>query len=268
MILLVAVLSMIIVFMVIYIYYSERLVEKYSQALESLDYHDYLSAPTAIYERIQDPEPERSRKYFVEFHDKFFEDALKAVEIDPKEFHIDLENMHTSQGITNYSVYVASKDKLDLDIKPKVSQAIESALNKALPAEETNMFYVSSIQVRKVWKHVSGADVFVVHASSIMHRLGKAYGLQLVTTTYHAYEDVARLLNFTVKGFVFEDKVYGNVVPSNLETEDFLTYESLAKTKILMDPASERKILCSHLKDVQRFGSYASLSVENINCDG
>lgn len=202
-----------------------------------IDYKDYISIPTSAYDKAFD---KSTKKYFVEFDDKFFEDVL--------------HNSLYSQ-VFNYDGYQEVKVYNKEDVKTKVSAAIESILNRKLPVEDTNLFNIVDIGIEKVLSKQSdkGTKHYVVTSSSLIHRLGKAYGMSLSTETFHDDNSVS-LIKYTIHGFVFEDKLLNNnVEPSNLDEHNELTYENISRDKIMKDKKYEHDTFCKYIIDLKKF---------------
>ena len=202
-----------------------------------IDYRDYISIPTSAYDKAFGQD---GKKYFVEFDDKFFKDVL--------------DKSLYSQSF-NYEGYKEIKVYNREDIKTKVSAAIESVLNRKLPVEETNLFNVVDIGIEKVLMNQNnkGEKKYVVSATSLIHRLSKAYGLSLSTETFHDDTSVT-LVKYTITGFVFDDKlVNDNVEPANLDEHNELTYENLSREKIMKDKKYEHDTFCKYITDLKKF---------------
>jgi len=207
-----------------------------------LDYRDLLVTPGIAYDEIN---PENSnRRYYIESNVRFFKSALDAA----------VSNKHVD--ISEYQ-----ETKSNDDIKIKVSAFIEKLFNKHLPVGDPNIFNVVSIEI----EHVHKKDVnFVVKAKSLIHRENKIYGLLLHTRSYHDMNS-SSLLSYDIKGFIFEDKIYGNVLPSNLHTDTNLAYDHIMMDKILQSKELEQETYCKYLKDLK---IYNNIEVpEALECD-
>jgi len=102
----------------------------------------------------------------------------------------------------------------------------------------------------------------------LIHRPTKAYGMlgtYYVHTSKHDNKIV--LTKVAIQGFIFEDKLYGNVVPSNLPPP-ISSYTDMMQHTILKSKDWEEKELCNHYKkiDKERGVDYASLGL-NTSCD-
>lgn len=214
-----------------------------------IDYKDYMSIPTSAYETIGSNSDDISKKkYYVEFKDDFFESALKSAKY-PQPF-----------DETGYSI--VNKD-LD-NIKLKVSQVIEKILNAKLPIEECNLFNIVNIKIKSLYK--KNDNKYIVEAVSLVHRLNKVYGLDLYTKTYHSYDSNA-LLDYKINGFVFEDKIYGDVLPSNVNDDTEFSYDQIMKDKIIQSKEFEKETFCKYIGDLKKFRNIDYKPLDSINCD-
>lgn len=197
-----------------------------------LDYRDFLVTPGVAYDNIN---PENTNhRYYIEFNDRFFKTALDAA---MSEKQVD---------ITKYQE-IKSND----DTKRKVSAFIEKVFNRYLPVGDPNIFNVVSIDIEHVHKKETQ---FVVEAKSLIHRENKIYGLLLHTRSYHDMNS-SSLLNYDMKGFIFEDKIYGNVLPSNLHTDTNLAYDQIMMDKIMQSKEFEQETYCKYLKDLKIYNN-------------
>lgn len=210
-----------------------------------IDYNSYITIPTTAYDKAF---VAGGKKYFVEFEDKFFKDALD-------------KNVYNQKF--NYEGFTEIKEYNADDMKGKVSNTIEKILNKALPIEENSLFNVVDIKFVKVMRLEAK---YVVSSTTLIHRLNKAYGLSLQTTTYHEPGN-SSLLEYKILGFVFEDKLNTNIVePSNLNSGDDLSYEDLMKSTIIKDKKYEHDTFCKYISDLKK---YRNIDYpEKTDCDG
>jgi hypothetical protein len=226
----------------------------YGYAERYINYYDYISLPTSSYEvisNIQGDEDDTKKILFVEFNDRFFINALNK--------HIHKMDIEEVKEFTPY------KGKAN-DIEDKISFFINDILNKELPPSDNLLFNTVSIKLNEV---LEKQQSYIVHSTSLIHRLGKAYGLTLNAVTYHTAQK-AYLLSYEIIGFVFEDKVYGDVLPSNLVTDPYQSLEDSMKQRIIHDKQYEKETLCKYIQDLKKFRNidYTSLSEKNIDCDG
>jgi hypothetical protein len=215
-----------------------------------IDYYDYITIPSSSYDIIADTD---NKKYFVEFNDRFFIDT----------FNKHVSNVSISdETFRDININVVTME----DIQNKTAAYIEGILNEELEMDETNLFFVVEKKLLSVKYDDSS---YIVQMKSLIHRNGKAYGITLVSTTLHNPIET-QLIKYDILGFVFEDKLYGNVLPSNLMTVENLQYEDIMKDKIIIDKESETKTLCKYLKDMKKFRNidYTSFTGSNTNCDG
>jgi hypothetical protein len=199
-----------------------------------IDYNSYITIPTSAYDKAF---AGGGKKYFVEFEDKFFKDAL--------------DKSIYNQAF-NYEGFIEIKEYNADDMKRKVSSTIEGILNKALLIEDNSLFNVVDIKFTKVMRLGMEAK-YIVSATSLIHRLNKAYGLSLATTTYHEPGSSA-LIEYKILGFVFEDKLNTNIVePANLNSVAELSYDDLMKATIIKDKQYEHDTFCKYVSDLKKY---------------
>lgn len=219
-----------------------------------IDYKDYMSIPASAYEMIgADNGDMAKKKYYVEFKDSFFETALKTAKYSQK------------FDDTDYKISQLQQNRKDIELK--VSQVIEKALNNKLPIEESNLFNIVKIQIKAIYKKEnSKQNEFIVESISLVHRLNKVYGLDLYTKTHHSY-DSNTLLDYKINGFVFEDKLYGDVLPSNMNEDTELSYDQMMKDKIIQSKEFEKQTFCKYVGDLKKFRNIDYKPLDSIKCD-
>lgn len=202
-----------------------------------MDYKNYLTIPSTAYDKAFN---EGNKKYFVEFDDKHFRDILE-------------NNIHNQKF--DYTGYEEEKKYNKIDIQHKVSATIEGILNKHLPIDEVNIFNVVDIKIDKVMVlKVEDKKKYVVSATSLIHRLNKAYGLYISTESYHDGTMFPSLISYKLHGFIFEDKLdNGNVLPSNIEEHSELSYDDIMRDKIMKDKKYEHDTFCKYITDLKKF---------------
>lgn len=218
-----------------------------------LDYTDYITVPSFAYESMAG-EGEGAKKYYMEFNDRFFLNALNK--------NADA-NMHID--VSSFEPTSLPKSKVQ-QLEESVSALLARVLNAELDSNDTQLFNTLNTRISTVKKN---GDSYVVEAKSVVHRLNKAYGVTIDTTCLYT-ESKMHLLAYNLQGFVFEDKLYGDVLPSNLITIDDLIYENIMKEKIMQSKEYENKMVCKYLSDLKKFRNIdaQSLTDSNTNCDG
>lgn len=113
-----------------------------------------------------------------------------------------------------------------------------------------------------------GKDGKTATIQILIHRPTKAYGM---LGTYYVHitknDNKFALTKVQIEGFVFEDKLYGNVVPSNLP-QSISSYTDMVEHTILKSKEWENKELCDYYQNIDKHRgiNYASLGL-NTSCD-
>lgn len=216
-------------------------------------FQDIRSVAPSAYKQIGEDELEVARKPYLEFNDRFFLNAL-----------IDGKSTEVVQD-ANWQIVTLNKS-LESSGKERASQKIETILNSALHPNDPQLFHVVDITIQQV-KQSPSANAYIMKSDMIVHRTGKAYAASLSVTTYHDMDKTYNaLINFELKGFVFEDKL-GQVRAQNWWEDNVA---SLDNQTIMINKEDQEKLLCAQLKSIKEYRGldYTSLSSEKINCDG
>lgn len=227
-----------------------------------LSYYDYISLPAATYgATLGDPDPSNA-SYFIELHDRYFEDILLKCRSRPTE----KENTIIEQLLQDDTKKYIRKEPEELEMKEKIGDLVSKCLNAGLDSSDTFLFSATGVAIKEI-KRDTEANAYVVVSKCVVHRVGKAYGAVLLVTSYHS-GDRNMLIDHKILGFAFEDAATGDVLPANVLSNDRVAYEE--DMTILKGVDYEKKALCKYLKDLKRFRNmdYTSLSGENITCDG
>lgn len=229
-----------------------RRVEPYmDKTLATKEYLEYITTPTTAY---GNPKEDIGSRYFTEFGDK----AIKG--------HLD-KNVY-NQAFDMSGFVEVEKARIAMDAETKTAAVIEKVMNRMLEADDPYLFSAVKTRVDRVWE---GGTVFVADSVVLLHRIGKMYGILLKARTYHGmagtYDaDGAGLISYELAGFVYEDRVYGEALPSNLFTEKQAP-TSTPMDKIIMSKEYEQAAVCKYLEDLKKYrGIDYSLSAEKMAC--
>lgn len=201
------------------------------------DYQDMISVPTSAYSTISDDDISYQKRYFLEFNDRFFHNAMIDALTSQK------QDYSSWKPITTY----------DADtVKFRVSEHIQGILNREMQGTDPNLFHVVKFDIKEVLASPDGME-YVVKASELIHRNQKLYGVSLETVTLHnkkTFDTV--LLKYELLGFVFEDKI-DDVMPANYNQASELAYEDINKTNIIKDSDYEKRVKCKYFSDLKKY---------------
>jgi hypothetical protein len=235
-----------------------------------LDYYDYLAVPTKSYELMgHKTDDGKIRQYFVELQDEFFKKALTACLYTPT--NGDAYMITQLLGSQNLS-HTMKKDKKE-NLKERIANSIERCLNDALTTDTDSnaLFSVTDIILKDVREVGIDKKTLLVNSKVIVHRIGKAYGASIEATTYHAnIQGIVQslLLDFTLQGFVFEDRLFGEAIPANVVTNDHMMYSDIGgPSSIIMQGSDhEQSTMCRYLTDLQKYRGITSEVLKEYNC--
>lgn len=209
------------------------------------EYQDMLSVPTSAYSTLSDNDISYQKRYYLEFNDRFFHDALLDA--------LSTQKIDTS-GWKDTVKYDASS------IKFKVNAFIEGVLNHELQGTDPNLF---SVVKNDILSMINSPDKkeYVVRSKVLIHRNQKLYGVLLeIKTLHNADTSRTSLIEYNLNGFVFEDKIHDNIMPSNYDETNELEFEDINNAKIIKDETYEKTVACKYYKDLKK---YRGLDVDN-----
>lgn len=216
-----------------------------------MDYSmQHLAVPTAFYNFGEG----RENMYFIEMKDQVFQDLFTE------------NKVKLPEGQLEYIDKISDAD--NKTIIERSSQLITDMMNRTLPSSEIHLFHVVTAEVKQVQKHPLG---FVTALDMLIHRPTKMYGIYGSFTVFHPTKGPSSLIDFKLHGFVFEDKIYGGVLPSNLPLEKNMTYQEMIGHTFLKSKDWEEKQICKYLTDMKTFrgidytslGSYTSCEAKS-----
>lgn len=232
-----------------------RWVEPYmDKVMATREYLEYITTPTTAY---GNPKEDIGNRYFTEFGDK----AIKA--------HLDKNVYNQSFDMSGF-IEVDKRKINTMDAEAKTAAVMEKVMNRMLAADDPYLFSAVKTRIDRVWKK-EGSTVFVADSVMLLHRTGKMYGILLKARTYHGmagtYDaDGAGMISYQLAGFIYEDRVYGEALPSNLFTEKQAP-TSTPLDKIIMSKEYEQAAVCKYIEDLKKYrGIDYSLSAENMAC--
>ena len=239
-----------------------------------MDYYDYITLPTASYNTLGTKDDGTIKQYFLEFQDEFYKKALSSRLYTPTKG----ESFGVSQLMgTDNVVHRLSKERKE-NIKARVSDIIQDSLNTyivqdfvvAEDASQDTLFFVTDIMlrdVREIEDYVANNKTLLVSARCIVHRTGKAYGASITMTTFHRGMQ-SFLLDYSLDGFIFEDRIFGEAVPSNLMTNDHMLYSDIGtpNARIMRDETHEKNTMCRYLADMQKYRGIAGDALREYKC--
>lgn len=250
--------------------HQEKYVNPQNNTDSLLDYYDYISLPGRSYSNVTLPqEPDENiHKYFLEFNDLFFEGAFSECKTTlTKDDAANIDALLKTDDIKK-----TLKDSLVTTLKQAVANVVASCLNKKLDSNETVLFSAVDIFLVDVKRDIQ-TNTFLVKSKSTIHRVGKAYGAIVSTTTYHSL-DKTILTDYILHGFAFEDAIQAHVVPSNLLNDTTASYSNLSDDTIIKDKKYEDTVMCKYIDDMKRFrniditSSSGNQSLSNTICEG
>lgn len=222
------------------------------------DYYDKyfndLSIPTKFYETSA--EFANKTHYAVEMNDRFFIDVLD------KE-----KNILFKPPTIEHKAILVNKD-LKTKMLKNNNKYLVRILNSELFKNSSNEKYIFTNVFSKVKELYQGywenGSCIITVSEHILYRDTKIYGVSLnITTLYDIINNTTYIIDYTLNGFIFEDRIKSNVYPSNL-IED--SYQEFMKDKIkIYDKKYEQKYVCKYLSDIKKFRGI-EVDTQDLNC--
>lgn len=214
---------------------------------------DVRSVSPNAYKTMGEDDVDVARKPYLEFNDRFFLNAL----IDGK----------STEVVQDANWKKINLDKsLEASGRERASQKIETILNSSLHPNDPELFHVVEMTINEIKQSPDG-NAYVMTSDMLVHRIGKAYAASLSIKTYHDTKRTYNaLINFELKGFIFEDKL-GQVKAQNWWQDN---NASLDNQTIMINKEDQEKLLCAQLRSIKEYRGldYTSLSAEKMNCEG